>query len=154
MASFSQTEAPLKLPDIKEIENFIGLIFPTEYVKHLLKYNGGQCFPNIFTFNENGANATSSIDWFLAIYDGEYDSLKKEIEMLKIERKRMPLHMLPIAHDSIGNLICISCGTINNGYIYLWDHENEVDYDIADDNNYSNLYFISKGFNEFIDGLK
>lgn len=154
MVTFSQTESQLNLTQIEEIEEYVGLKFPEDYKKHLLKYNGGKCFPNIFEFNEKGNLTSSSIDWFLAIYDGEYDNLKNEIKMVKIDEKRMPTHMLPIAHDPGGNLICISCDKHDEGYIYFWDHENEVDYETSNDTNYSNLYFVAKSFNEFIDGLK
>lgn len=41
---------------------------PAEYKEHLLKYNGGQCTPNVFKFNENGNWTESCIDWFLTIY--------------------------------------------------------------------------------------
>lgn len=154
MVTFSQTESQLNLNQIEEIEKYVGLKFPEEYKKHLLKYNGGRCSPNVFWFNENGKWTNSCIDWFLAIYDGEYDNLKKHIDMGKIEEKRMPSNILPIAHDPGGNLICISCSGEDRGYIYFWDHENEVDYNISDDTDYSNLYLIAKSFGEFIDGLK
>jgi len=154
MITFSQTEAPLTDGQIKEIEKFVGLEFPIQYRKHLLKYNGGQCSPNVFIFNENGEITDSMVDWFLAIYDGEYDNLKQEIEWVKIEEKRMPTHILPIAHDPAGNLICISCKGNDKGYIYFWDHEQEVDYSITDDSDYSNLYLIAESFDEFIDGLR
>lgn len=49
---------------------------------------------------------------------------------------------------------CISCYKDEIGYIYFWDHENEVDYKISNDMNYSNLYLVAKSFSEFIDGLK
>ena len=154
MATFSQTEASLSLSQIEEIEKFVELDFPKEYKDHLLKHNGGQCVPNVFSFREKGKIADSCIDWFLAIYGGEYDNLKREIEMVKIQQKRMPTHILPIAHDPGGNLICISCNSIDNGYIYFWDHEKEVDYNTSNDSDYSNLYLIANGFNDFINGLK
>ena len=153
MVTFYKTESQIKLDQIKEIEDYVGLKFPQEYKVHLLKYNGGKCSPNIFKFIENGKLTNSNIDWFLAIYDGVYDNLKNEIEMMKIDEKRLPVQIIPIAHDSGGNLICISCGGQDEGYIYFWDHENEVDYSISNDNDYSNLYLISEDFNSFIEGL-
>ncbi len=153
MVTFYKTESQIKLDQIKEIEDYVGLKFPQEYKVHLLKYNGGKCSPNIFKFIENGKLTNSNIDWFLAIYDGVYDNLKNEIEIMKIDEKRLPVQIIPIAHDSGGNLICISCGGQDEGYIYFWDHENEVDYSISNDNDYSNLYLISEDFNSFIEGL-
>lgn len=154
MATFSQTEVKLSINQIEEIERYVGLKFPVEYKNHLLQYNGGQCYPNVFKFNENGNWTESCIDWFLAIYDGEYDNLKAYIKDYKLDEKRLPFHMLPIAHDPGGNLICISCGSADEGHIYFWDHEKEVDYNIIDDGEYPNLYFVAMGFDEFINGLK
>lgn len=154
MTVFSQTEISLNINQIENLEKYVGLNFPKEYKEHLLKYNGGQCYPNIFTFKEDGKVNYSVVDWFFAIYDGEYDNLKREIEMVKIEEKRMPTHILPIAHDPLGNLICISCGNNDEGYVYFWNHEKEVDYSSASDEDYSNLYLVAYSFNEFIDNLK
>ncbi len=147
--TLSQTEAPITMSQIAEIENYVALVFPKEYKEHLLKFNGGQCQPNVFTFNENGSITNSYIDWFLAIYDGEYDNLKKYIENYKINHQRLPSRILPIAHDPGGNLICISCDGEDMGSIYFWDHENE-----AGKENFTNLYLISKSFNDFINNLK
>ena len=155
MVIFSETETQLNFKEIEEIEKLVGLKFPEPYKSHLLKYNGGRCFPNIFHYYENnGKFNASDVDWFLAIYDGEYNNMMEYIELLKIDQKRMPNHIVPIAHDSGGNAICISCAGEDLGYIYFWDHENEVDYSISDDSDYSNLYLIATSFNEFIDGLK
>lgn len=154
MVTFSQTESKLSLAQIEEVEKYVRLDFPAEYKQHLLKYNGGQCTPNVFKFDENGNWTESCIDWFLAIYEGEYDNLKKYIQIYKLEEKRLPIHILPIAHDPGGNLICISCHIDDVGYIYFWDHENEVNYSVSHDTDYSNLHFVAKSLNEFIDGLK
>lgn len=154
MVTFTQTKAPLSLSEIEEIEKYVGLTFPQTYKEHLLKYNGGQCHPNIFSFIEKGKATDSCVDWFFAIYDGEYNNLKKEIRMVKIDEKRMPIHMLPFAHDPLGNLICISCYGTDIGKIYFWDHENEVDYSIADDSDYSNLYPIAENLKDFFSSLK
>ena len=154
MAIFSQTESQLNLTQIEDIEKFIGLNFPKEYKSHLLQNNGGQCSPNTFMFNESGSWTESCVDWFLAICDGEYDNLKEYIKTYKVDAKRLPIHILPIAHDPGGNLICISCGKQDEGQIYFWNHEQEVDYNLSDDTDYTNLYFVANSFNEFIVGLR
>jgi hypothetical protein len=154
MVIFLKTEKLVNLFQIEEVEKSVGLIFPNEYKDHLIKYNGGQCNPNAFSFFENGKKTESCIDWFLAIYDGEYDNLTKYITMYKIDEKRLPSHILPIAHDPGGNLICISCGSKDNGAIYFWDHENEVDYKASTDDDYSNLYYIANILSDFLKNLK
>jgi hypothetical protein len=154
MVVFSQTESQLNSLQIEEIEKCVRLDFPIDYKNHLLKYNGGQCSPSIFKFYENKKWTESCIDWFLAIYDGEYDNLKNILKLTNLIKKRLPTHILPIALDPGGNLICISCGAEDKGSIYFWDHENEVNYDETTDADYSNLYFVAKSLNELIVGLK
>lgn len=154
MIKFYDTESKLNILQIEEIEKYVGLNFPIENKNHLLNYNGGRCIPDIFEFKENGNLSESCIDWFLAIYDGKYDNLKRYIDIYKLDYKRLPSHILPIAHDPGGNLICISCNENENGYIYFWDHENEVDYITSHDKNFSNMHLIAKSFNEFIHQLK
>jgi hypothetical protein len=154
MITFSKTEPKINSSNIVELEEYVGLTFPIEYKKHLLQYNGGKCSPNIFAFMENGKQNNSILNWFFAISNCEYNNLKEYINTLKIDEKRLPSHILPIADDPGGNLICISCGNNDFGHIYFWDHEKEVDYSVEDDSNYSNLYLISKSFNQFIDELK
>ncbi len=148
---FFETERQLNTADIQEIEAYMGFELPNQYKQHLLKYNGGRCSPSEFYFDEDGETASSFIDWFLAIYDGEYDNLKKYIQDYKIDEKRMPSKVFPVAHDPGGNLVCMDS---EDGKIYFWDHENEVDYSVNDDSERSNLYLIANSFNEFLNGLR
>jgi len=154
MFKIFKTEKKLTIEEVEKIEREIGLIFPMEYKEHLLKYNGGKCEPNEFSFFENGVLETSAIDWFLAIYDGDGDNLLEYINILKIEEKRIPNSLIPIATDDCGNIICISCEGKDCGSVYFWDHEKEIDYNSEDDSNWSNLYLISPSFNEFIKNLR
>lgn len=153
MLTFFETKQPITLNQITEIEQRINLLFPEPYKKHLLKYNGGYCEPYAFSFEQDGKITHSGIDWFFAIYDGKNHNLWEDINAYKIEEKRLPTHMLPIAHDPLGNLVCISCGADDYGCVYFWDHELEVDYTESDDTDYSNLYLVACNFNEFLDGL-
>ena len=153
MVKFLDVKPSVTLKEIEDIENYAGLIFPKEYREHLLKFNGGRCDPNVFGFVQDGIKTESCVNWFLAAHEGKYDNLKDYIFTLKIDEKRMPTHILPIADDPGGNQICVSCGVKDYGYMYFWDHENEVDYSISDDDDYSNLHLIAKSFNEFLNGL-
>lgn len=151
MINFFDTEYKINHSQINEIEQLVNLNFPTEYKLHLLKHNGGTCKPNVFTFYEDGKIADSMVDWFLAIYDGEYDNLKTYIIDYKLEKKRMPNSVFPIAHDPGGNLICID--TLD-GKVYFWNHEKEVDYSSSIDKSYNNLFLIAESFSKFLDSLK
>ncbi len=151
MINFFETQKALKSEDIKEAETFSGLIFPDEYKAHLLKYNGGYCEPNIFSFYENGKKTHSILDWFLSICEGEYNNLFEYVKIYKLNEKRLPENLLPIARDPLGNLICISCFGDNFGHIYFWDHEKE--YEATGQINYDNKILVAKDLEEFLDGL-
>ena len=153
MIKFFQTKDKLSDKEIKEFEREFNISLPSEYRNHLLEFNGGKCRPNYFSFIENGKLSENSVEWFLAIWSGETINLKNFCEILKTDSKRMPSMIFPIATDGSGNFICISCGGKDIGYIYFWDHENEVDYSISCDNDYSNLHLIAKSFNDFLNLL-
>ncbi|WP_430909500.1 SMI1/KNR4 family protein [Maribacter sp. 2-571] len=150
MAEFIDMEEQIDKFQIQELESRLNFKFPEDYTKHLLEYNGGRCIPNVFAFMENGNLTKSSVDWFLALHDGEYDSLENEFKVLKIEEKRMPDTFFPFANDALGNCLCMNGA---DSKIYFWDHEKEVDYSESDDNDTSNLYFVAENLNEFISNL-
>lgn len=153
MVIFSEKQPSTTIEAILKIEQRIALKLPDAYKKHLLINNGGRCNPNVFSFIENGIPSSSCIDWFLAIDGDEHTDFEQEYKDYKEEEKRMPMHIVPIAYDPGGNVICISCGARDYGKIYYWDHEKEVDYSISDDDNYDNLYLISDDFDAFLDCL-
>jgi hypothetical protein len=141
MVKFVDTESEVNFLDIEELEKKINFIFPDNYKKHLIKYNGGRCFRKL---------TSSFVDWFLAIYHGDYDNLEDYFVTYKIVNKRLPDTFFPFAHDPGGNLICMDT---TNEHIYFWDHESEVDYNFFSDENHNNLYFIAQDFQTFLDGL-
>ena len=143
-------EEKIGIEDIERLESRLDFEFPEEYKQHLLKHNGGRCEPNLFFFSEDGKKSSSDVDWFLALYDGEFDNLETFFRDYKIDEKRMPVNIFPIASDSGGNAICMDK---ENCSIYFWDHEKEVDYNISPDEDWSNLYFISDSLKDFIDSL-
>jgi hypothetical protein len=154
MAIFTDTEKPVSMVEIEELQSLTGLVFPAEYIEHLLNQNGGRCQPNVFEFLMKGKIEMGDIDWFLAVYDGEHDNLRTYIDIYKLEEERLPPHILPIAHDSGGNLICISCAKEDYGYIYFWDHEEEFEDEAPLDGGYINLYLIEKSLKRFFASLK
>lgn len=141
---FIETEKSINQDVIEKLEELFGYKLPKEYITHLLKYNGGRCEPNIFSFKENGKLSSSNVDWFLALYGGENDNM---FSYLKDFKDVLPKYFLPIAHDSGGNLICISCRDEDFGTIYFWNHEyNKL--------NINEVWIIASSFNEFLMNLK
>lgn len=154
MINYSDLRKKNEIKDIIEFEKNYNVSFPPQYKHHLLSYNGGAPHPDIFSFTEKGTKTNSRINYFYAIGSSGSDNFNEVMETFKVDDKRMPDHILPIAEDPFGNVVCISSGANDFGRIYFWDHEMEVDYSVSDDTDYSNLYFIANSFNEFIKMLK
>lgn len=154
MKKFNGLRSVLVIDDLQKLEQKYNFTFPEQYKSHLVIFNGGSPDQGIFSFSEDGKETNSRVNYFYAINSKEIDDLEEILDTFKIDEKRMPEQILPIAEDPFGNVVCISTGKLDHGQIYFWDHEKEVDYSVSDDRDYSNLYLIAKSFNEFIDGLK
>lgn len=154
MVEIRECEAPVSESLLSEVEKLIGVEFPQDYRSHLLAFNGGQPRPSGFAFTEHGQRTRSRIDWFLAVHDGEYDNLLQYAKRYKLDQKRVPTRMLPIAHDPGGNLLLVSCEGRDRGAVYFWDHEKEVDYEVESDTNESNVYFVAEGITGLLENLE
>lgn len=147
-----RSETTLSVSQLDEVELRLSFRFPEEYRQFLLAHNGGKPQPGVFHFtNDRGTRSDSCVDWFLAIYDGEYDNFETYFNMYKVDQVRLPAELIPIAHDPGGNLVCISVDGPRCGAIYFWDHEKEAGN--GDTPTYSNVYIVSQSFNQFLDSL-
>jgi len=151
MVKIDTPKPPLSEARLVQVEEKIGIRLPEQYRRFLLKYNGGQPIPASFHYKtEAGPYSGSMVDWFLAIYDGEYNNFESWFELCKGEQPRVPANLVPIAHDPGGNLICISVSGSDQGAVYFWDHENEAE----DEPDYRNVHLIDDTFDEFLAHLK
>ncbi|MGE3801054.1 MAG: SMI1/KNR4 family protein [Candidatus Kapaibacterium sp.] len=153
MVKFEDLRQQIDITDIKKVQRETGVLLPDPYTRHLLSYNGGHPIPDIFPFVDKGKKTNSRIQIFFAIGTGEYDDLYEAIQVLKIDEKRMPSHIIPIAEDPFGNMVTISAADWDYGKIYFWDHEREVDYRRSNDLDYSNLYLISNSLQSLLEEL-
>jgi len=152
MIEIRDSEASLTDADICNVEKKIGILFPAEYRNFLLLNNGGRPSKTLFAFRKaDGHSSESCVDWFLAIYDGKYDNFESYYATYKINQARIPFHLVPIAHDPGGNLICISVSGSDCGAVFFWDHENEAPGVQAP--SYDNVYLIEDSFNRFLHSL-
>ncbi len=147
------SEIPLTLDKVVDIEKRLKLSLPLEYKDFIMKHNGGRPKPSGFHYkHETGRYTDSRVDWFLAIYDGESDNFEDYFNTYKVDQVRLPIELVPIANDPGGNLVCISVKGKNKGAVYFWDHENE-----AGDNetpSYQNVHLLADSFSEFLESLK
>ncbi|RCV85961.1 SMI1/KNR4 family protein [Billgrantia montanilacus] len=136
--------------DIEMLEKKLCAELPKEYREFLKENNGGVPVPGFFDFfdKNKGAEDTSDVNRFLSVGVKQYGSIEKYLEVYS---GRVPAEYLPIAHDSGGNLILIKLlGSVVGG-VFFWDHEYEADIGVGPGE--ANIYYISKNFDEFLNGL-
>lgn len=92
-----------------------------DYLEFLSKYNGGKPEPSSIKIKTKSISiqyfyahstplASCTLDYAITMYKG-----------------RIPLGYIPIAHDSSGSLLLLSCIGNNKGEVYYWDHNDEAD---------------------------
>ncbi len=148
----TETKPATNLESIALLEHDLKINLPPDYIKHLLTYNGGRPEKDSFDFFEDGKDQSSNISKFFALYESEYNNLKKEVLIYK---NRIPKELIPIGGDGCGNNICL--GIIGEQYnkVYFWDHDMEW-YKLTDGGTepyYNNLYLIANSFEGFINSL-
>jgi hypothetical protein len=123
---------------LSDLEMRIGFSLPEPYKKFLLKSNGGRIVPNNFQTVNN--EIESGIHYMFGITDNaNYDIESNYNNWAKNNPQR---NLVPIAIDSLGNLILLSCSTPTYESVYIWQHDLE-----------GNLYLIATDFNSFLKSL-
>lgn len=143
-------------PDLSEeglnaVELKFGIMLPAQYRKFILIHNGGFPTPSKFEFiGSKGRKENSTVHYFLSIYDGRYSNFEYHYQDFKIQSRRVPDELVPIAYDSFGNLVCIAVKGEHTGAVYFWDHENEAPGEIPWS---KNVHLIQPTFEKFLESL-
>ena len=143
----------LNAEDIAEFENEVGIKFPEDYKRFMLKSNGGTPEEEwLYDFFDEVTEAenTSVIREFFSLFSDEavkMSNLKKIYKTMTYE-EMIPNDMLPIADDPGGNVIGISLNKDDYGYVYFINHE----YDDLD-TGYLVKSKIAESLTEFLDAL-
>lgn len=124
-----------KLKYLSEATNDINQLIPDYYLKFLLSGKGKSYRGKVFDFKVNGKKEQSDIAAFFVILPDKMLNIETNFNIVK---DRLPEGMLPIAHDSFGNLILLN---FTSNKIYFWNHEIEKS------------YLISNSFTEFLNSL-
>ena len=124
--------------DLSELELHIGYSLPESYRKFLLKNNGGRIVPSNFRTMSN--EIESGIQFMFGITDNEIYDIEKNYDNWVTNRSQR--HLVPIAIDSLGNLILLSCSSPTFESVYLMQHDLE---DV--------LFLIAADFNSFLKNL-
>ncbi|MDG5471409.1 SMI1/KNR4 family protein [Jeotgalibacillus sp. ET6] len=125
----------------------IGYELPTDYIEFLRHRNGGYVNNSFSTYYKNEEQTFILTSMFGL---GSDDDL---LNLFKTYKNRIPDTCIPIGRDAGGNLVCLNLSEVNYGYIYFWDHEEELNYEerkIAS----NDLYFIADSFKEFLNSIE
>jgi hypothetical protein len=154
---------PLTEEILVEFEKNLPRPLPDVYREFLKQYNGGTMNEKSNTFYINGISGVtqthSGDKGMVATFEslkpskneGEEDLLS-QYKFFK-EKGVFPDYCLPIGSDWGGNLVLMSLGNADYGYIYYWDHELGWDEAGSLEPDYSNCYFVANSFTELIDSL-
>ncbi|WP_341751165.1 SMI1/KNR4 family protein [Candidatus Tisiphia endosymbiont of Piscicola geometra] len=145
-----ESKRPTNLEEIEKFEKLIQAKLPKDYKKFLLKHNGGHPITETFKLIEpvNAKNTEIGVEWFFALYDGEYSNLTLEFQRTRDELIDKLVVFLPIAYDS-GGKICLSIRGDDYGKLYYWT----TNWSFWDKDDLDYLYLISNNFTDFINGL-
>lgn len=132
----------------------IGATLPADYGKFLLTYNGGSPNKRLFAVLGNPYDEHALLRYFLALDSDEFTDIRRFRDVYQIHARRIPSHLLPIASDEAGNVICIAIQGKAYGSVYYWDAEDEQDELSGEQEPYDeNIYLLAQSFTEFLDSL-
>ncbi len=141
---------------LAHVEQAIGKSLPNDYREFLTDFGATFVYRMLFSFQEQGRPSKDYIEQFYGIApDVPLDDLASEYDDYQ---GRIPVDLLPIGEDAVGNIICLGLTGEKRGKVYFWDHEREeMEPDDAPPNwqpGYSNISFVADSFDEFFFSLQ
>jgi hypothetical protein len=146
--AFEMTEvgSPVSEQQIRDLETQMESRLSRDYREFLLKYNGGRPTPAFFPIRGYDKSAFGEIRYFFGI-NIKMNSLNI-LWNFEIYHGRLPLNLILIAGDDVGNVICISTAGWNEGFVYFWDHDAE-----HIPPTYDNVYLVAESFQQLVDSI-
>lgn len=116
-----------------------GITIPQSYQRFLLRHNGGKP-SNDRLVVPNWYGHSTCISMFYGVTSNtEYDLAS----IVGNTRQYLPATLFPIAEDSAGNLLCLGLGAVNEGRVFFWNHEEELDDEGEVKQDQSNAYEVA-----------
>lgn len=147
---------PATEADIKAFEAEIEASLPDDYKTFLQDVNGGRpermCFSPQWQ-GQSYANrySLSTVSELFGLRDDEGLDLRDECENFD---ERIPGQTIPIGRDPGGNLIILVLNKDHLGAVHFWAMEHEVDFEIGEVPDFSNIAFLATSFSEFLNALE
>jgi cell wall assembly regulator SMI1 len=115
---------------------------PDDYRAFLLRHNGGRPTLSRFTFEADGEQQESILEWFFAVHDRPYEEpddwdpdggelppyFAQPLESVWADfRSQKPRSgVLPIGRDPSANLICLGYAGKRAGAVWWYDHDTDL----------------------------
>jgi hypothetical protein len=122
------------------------ITLPDDYKQFLRETNGGIVAKQKFDFIEGRRKTDSRATKFYGVDLGPYDDIDFQLSLVE---GRIPEETIPVAHDDLGNLVCLVVLGKSVGQVFFWDHEKES----GGRPTYKNMYKIADSFTAFIEHL-
>lgn len=120
---------------------------PDSYRAFLGQQDGGDPVRDRFAFQQDGRELHDRVRVFFGVDDSPYGTL---LQKVKAYLDRIPRGTLPIANDSLGNLLLLDGRDGADGPVWFWDHDLEPDRDDPED---VNLSFVASDLRSFLEQL-
>ncbi|MBZ5482364.1 SMI1/KNR4 family protein [Bacillus sp. T_4] len=135
--------------DLERVEKKVGASFPEEYVNFLRKYNGGEVEDSIvkLPFEEIESFILSSF------FGTRVEDINDILSCYDMYEGRVPKGSIPIGRDVGGNIVCLNLNRERYGYIFLWDHDIELEFE-DNEMEIQDLYYVAPSFNDFLHMIK
>jgi hypothetical protein len=150
--------APASAEELAQFEAELGTSLPDDYRRFLVACNGGHVGGALWFYGSaNGnAEARAGIHHVFGFRREPCYSLRQRRAGLQLEDLRIPLDLLPVMDDPLGNKLCIGLTVPHRGRVFFWDHENEPDPDEWDGRveTAGNLSPLADSFTEFVAGVR
>lgn len=127
----------------------VGYKLPDDYIDFLKKYNGGDVKNSFGMYYKNGKKKFILTLMFGLGVKSDEDLMRQ----FEIYINRIPTTCIPVGRDAGGNLICLHLSEDKYGYVYFWDHEEELEHE-EDKMTINDLYFIADSFEKFLNSIK
>lgn len=150
MYILSSIGAEISESDIVNFEKMIELQLPKAYRDFLLKNNICEVSPNGFIYQDNETELDSVVNLFYGLKAKRSEYYYSLEWVYDAKKDRMPKAFIPIAGDPFGNEIILN---VNDGSIWFWDHEEEVEFEEDEEPIFENIYLISKSLDDFLNSL-
>lgn len=132
---------------IEQTEKELGIVFPDSFKQIVRKYDGGKPNKPDFFCDYNGKSLIGSCVQFLCVRQGY--PRNSIVGARKALGDIIPAGVFPFAEDGGGNCVCFDYrnNPIDPEIVYYYY------YFYYDDPNSTNVFFVAKNFDEFLEKL-